>query len=47
MGGRIWAPLPPDGGTEFGITLRVLESDEDDDAPIVGPNAVTNVLHLS
>lgn len=29
MGGRIWAALPPGGGTEFGFTLRVLESDED------------------
>ncbi len=29
MGGRIWAALPPGGGTEFGFTLRVLASDED------------------
>ena len=29
MGGRIWAALPADAGTEFGFTLRVLASDED------------------
>ena len=31
MGGRIWAALPAGGGTEFGFTLRVLASDEDQD----------------
>ena len=30
MGGRMWALRPPDGGTEFGFTLRVLEVDEAD-----------------
>lgn len=29
MGGRIWAALPPGGGTEFGFTLLTLASDED------------------
>ena len=30
MGGRMWAVRPPDGGSEFGFTLRVLEVDEAD-----------------
>jgi PAS domain S-box-containing protein len=34
MGGRIWARRPPQGGTEVGFTLRVLEPDASDaDAP--------------
>ena len=28
MGGRMWAIRPPEGGSEFGFTLRVLEADE-------------------
>jgi PAS domain S-box-containing protein len=28
MGGRMWAVRPPQGGTEFGFTLRILEADE-------------------
>ncbi len=31
MGGRMWAVRPPEGGSEFGFTLRVLEPDELDD----------------
>jgi signal transduction histidine kinase len=31
MGGRIWVAQPPGGGTEFGFTLRILESDEGDE----------------
>ena len=31
MGGRIWARRPEEGGTEFGFSLRVLESDPSDD----------------
>ena len=30
MGGRMWAVRAPDGGSEFGFTLRVLEVDEAD-----------------
>jgi PAS domain S-box-containing protein len=34
MGGRMWALRPPEGGSEFGFTLRVLEADElDADEP--------------
>ena len=35
MGGRMWAARRPEGGTEFGFTMRVLEADEQDlgDAP--------------
>ncbi len=33
MGGRIWVAQPPGGGTEFGFTLRILESDEVDEPP--------------
>ena len=29
MGGRMWAVRPPEGGTEFGFTLRVLEVEEE------------------
>ena len=28
MGGRIWARTRPEGGAEFGFTLRVLADDE-------------------
>jgi two-component system sensor histidine kinase KdpD len=28
MGGRMWAVRPPQGGSEFGFTLRILEADE-------------------
>ena len=33
MGGRMWAVRGPDGGSEFGFSLRVIEADllEDDD----------------
>ena len=37
MGGRIWAKRRPEGGSEFGFTLRVLEADDDlpgSDGPI-------------
>jgi PAS domain S-box-containing protein len=30
MGGRMWAMRPPEGGSEFGFTLRVLEVDEEE-----------------
>jgi signal transduction histidine kinase len=30
MGGRTWAARRPEGGTEFGFTMRVLEADEQD-----------------
>ena len=30
MGGRMWAVRPPEGGSEFGFTLRVLEVDEEE-----------------
>lgn len=30
MGGRMWARQRPEGGSEFGFTLRVLAADEDD-----------------
>lgn len=30
MGGRMWAMRPPEGGSEFGFSLRVLDVDEDD-----------------
>jgi two-component system sensor histidine kinase KdpD len=30
MGGRIWATRPPEGGSEFGFTLRAIEPDEID-----------------
>jgi signal transduction histidine kinase len=34
MGGRIWANRRPEGGSEFGFTLRAIEPDEiDEDAP--------------
>jgi PAS domain S-box-containing protein len=33
MGGRMWAQRRPEGGSEFGFTLRVLEADELDDEP--------------
>ena len=29
MGGRIWAQRRPEGGSEFGFTLRALEADDD------------------
>jgi signal transduction histidine kinase len=29
MGGRIWAQRRPEGGSEFGFTLHVLEADDD------------------
>ena len=29
MGGRIWAQRRPEGGSEFGFTLRVIEADDD------------------
>ncbi len=32
MGGRMWAMRRPEGGSEFGFTLRVLEADEGLDA---------------
>jgi len=28
MGGRIWAERRPEGGSEFGFTLRVIEADD-------------------
>ena len=28
MGGRMWAERRPEGGTEFGFTLRVIEADD-------------------
>jgi PAS domain S-box-containing protein len=41
MGGRIWAARPPDGGSEFGFTLRVLEVDEvDRDEPTERPSVL-------
>lgn len=30
MGGRIWATRRPEGGSEFGFTLRILTADDDD-----------------
>ena len=33
MGGRMWARRRPEGGSEFGFTMRVLEADEEFDAP--------------
>ena len=30
MGGRMWAVRPPEGGSEFGFSLRVLEVDEEE-----------------
>jgi PAS domain S-box-containing protein len=30
MGGRMWAVRPPEGGSEFGFTLRVLEVEEEE-----------------
>jgi hypothetical protein len=34
MGGRMWAVRPPDGGSEFGFSLRVLEVDEEELAEV-------------
>ncbi len=36
MGGRIWALRRPEGGSEFGFTLRVLEADSADLEPVEG-----------
>ncbi|HKZ92471.1 MAG TPA: ATP-binding protein, partial [Candidatus Limnocylindrales bacterium] len=29
MGGRIWALRRPEGGSEFGFTLKTIEADDD------------------
>jgi signal transduction histidine kinase len=40
MGGRIWANRRPEGGSEFGFTLRVLEPDAFDAGGVaVSPEA--------
>lgn len=36
MGGRIWATRRPEGGSEFGFTLRILAADEDADRSLTG-----------
>jgi PAS domain S-box-containing protein len=40
MGGRIWAARRPEGGSEFGFSLRVLEPDADDLTDVPGDTSI-------
>jgi PAS domain S-box-containing protein len=40
MGGRIWAARRPEGGSEFGFSLRVLEPDADDLHEVAGDTTI-------
>jgi signal transduction histidine kinase len=41
MGGRIWARRRPEGGSEFGFTLRSVEADDDELTPEAGSGSET------